>query len=130
MVGQMVILSKTFHGQKLKKYQTSVFTGPFVSMEEIAEETSIQNHGKKERSHQNDVWESLNATTLPSTSLFGPKRHLKEFISSSTSLAAVVPCLNIQSAMLYDISSQALVISILFVVLLSPKYNNLYTACY
>jgi hypothetical protein len=61
MVGQMVILSKTFHGRKLKKHQTSAFTGPFVSMEEIAEETSIQNHGKKERSHQNDVWESLNA---------------------------------------------------------------------
>jgi len=65
------------------------------------------NHGKKERSHQDDVWELLNATTIPSTSLFSPKRHLKEFTSSSTSLAAVVLCLSSKSAMLYQISGTA-----------------------
>jgi hypothetical protein len=103
MAGRMAILTKIFHGRSSKKHQTSVFTGLFVSMEEIVEETSMQNHGNKGRSHQDDVWELLNAIILPATSLFDPRRHLTESISSLASLATVVPCLNTKSAMSYHI---------------------------
>lgn len=66
----MVILSKTSPGKKLKTPQIDVFTGPFMSMEEIIEEMSMQNPGNRGRNPQDNAWVSLNATIPPANLLY------------------------------------------------------------